>query len=292
MSLQAHLETGVTTLARAWAIDRRDGVTLGFTDHDHDLEFEGIRFRASSGMTARALQQTTGLAVDNTEAVGALSDASITEANIRAGRFDGAALRIWLVNWANTEERRLEFRGSLGEVVRTGAAFRAELRGLGEALTQAGGRVFQSACTAALGDARCGFDVSQPGYRVELPVQAVEDDERLFFPDLAGFAPRWFEKGMIEVQSGRAAKLTGAIKDDRSLPDGRRRITLWQRLGAELAAGDLVSLTAGCDKQPDTCRVKFSNFLNFQGFPHIPGEDWLMAVPRQGGVNDGGSLKR
>lgn len=292
MSLQEHLETGATTLARAWAIDRRDGVTLGFTDHDRDLEFDGIRFRARSGMTARALQQTTGLAVDNTEAVGALSDDSVTEADIRAGRFDGASLRIWLVNWTNVAERRLEFRGSLGEVVRAGSAFRAELRGLSEALTQTGGRVFQSACTAVLGDGRCRFALSTPGYQVEVPVQAVEDDERLFFPDLTGFAPRWFEKGMVEVRSGPAVDLTGAVKDDRSMPDGRRRVTLWQRLGAELRAGDLVRLTAGCDKQPDTCRVKFANFLNFQGFPHIPGEDWMMAVPRQGGLNDGGSLKR
>ena len=86
--LQAHLETGATTLARAWAISRSDGVVLGFTDHDRDLEFDGIRFRANSGLTARALQQSSGLAVDNTEALGALSDAALREADLMAGRYD------------------------------------------------------------------------------------------------------------------------------------------------------------------------------------------------------------
>jgi hypothetical protein len=75
MTLRAHLEGGVTTIARAWAVVRRDGRIFGFTDHDRDLAFEGITFRADTGMSARALAQSTGLAVDNTEGFGALSDA-------------------------------------------------------------------------------------------------------------------------------------------------------------------------------------------------------------------------
>ena len=77
-------------------------------------------FLASTGLTARALQQTTGLSVDNTEALGALSDASVSEADLLAGRFDGAEVRAWLVNWASVEDRVLQFRGTFGEVSRAG----------------------------------------------------------------------------------------------------------------------------------------------------------------------------
>ena len=59
---------------------------LGFTDHDRDIVVDGVTCRADTGMTAKALQQTTGLSVDNSEAVGALSDAAITEGEILAGR--------------------------------------------------------------------------------------------------------------------------------------------------------------------------------------------------------------
>jgi uncharacterized phage protein (TIGR02218 family) len=54
----------------------------------------------------------------------------------------------------------------------------------------------------------------------------------------------------------------------------------------------MVRLEAGCDKRAETCRLKFANFLNFRGFPHLPGEDWLTAVPKAEGANDGGSLGR
>lgn len=291
MSLQEHLETGVTTLAHAWAVVRTDGFTLGFTDHDRDLSFEGIHFSARSGMTARVLQQTTGLAVDNTEAIGALTADSISESDIRAGRYDAASVRIWLVNWTDVNQRRLEFRGTFGEVVRSGSAFRVELRGLSESLSRPGGRLFQRACTSVLGDDCCRVDVSRSEFSSTVSVDEVSSNEFLTFSGLDGFAQGWFEKGFLRCMSGEAMGLTGSIKTDVSLDDGRRKLGLWQKLRATVREGDVVRVVAGCDKQPHTCRNKFANFLNFQGFPHIPGEDWLMAVPRRDGLNDGGRLK-
>ena len=291
MNLHDHLETGVTTVARAWAITRRDGVELGFTDHDRDLVFEGIRFRASGGMTARALQQVTGLGVDNSEATGALQHDSLTEGDIQAGRYDGAELRIWWVNWADVAQRRLRFRGSLGQITRSGGAFRTELLGLSEPLGRSQGRLYQAACGAILGDGQCGVDLSNPALSVEVPPLAVQDGDRLLFPELGSFAPGWFLKGRLQLLEGPGVGLAGLVKGDRRRSDGRE-IVLWERLAIPPEPGMAVRLVAGCDKRPETCRGKFGNFLNFRGFPHIPGEDWLMTVPREGGLNDGGSLKR
>jgi len=47
----------------------------------------------------------------------------------------------------------------------------------------------------------------------------------------------------------------------------------------------------GCDKRFDTCRLKFDNLANFQGFPDLPGDDWVIAYPDAGGANTGGSLR-
>lgn len=289
--LYAHLATGTTTACRAWAVTRRDGVVFGFTDHDRDLAFEGISFRADTGLTARALQQTTGLSVDNSEAIGALSDAAVTEADILAGRFDGAEVRAWLVNWADISDRVLQFRGSFGEISRAGGAFQAELRGLAEVLNQPQGRVYQRTCSAVLGDRECTFNVGQLGYFAEREVEAVVERRVFRFGSFLGFDDRWFERGRLVVLTGLAAGLSGVIKNDR-LAGEAREIELWQALGLDLAPGDMVRFEAGCDKRADSCRVKFNNFLNFRGFPHIPGEDWLTTFPSGSGVNDGGSLGR
>lgn len=287
----AHLATGSTTVCRAWALRRRDGLVLGFTDHDQAFTFEGITFRADSGLTARALQQGTGLAVDNTQAMGALSDAAIGEEDIAAGRFDGAEVMCWQVNWQDVAQREMQFRGTLGEIRRVGGQFEAELRGLAEALNQVQGRVFHRSCAAVLGDGACRFDLDRPGFVVERAAEMVEDRQVFRFAGAGGQAAGWFERGRLVVQSGAAAGLTGLVKRDRQLPGGGREIELWESLRAEIAPGDMLRLEAGCDKRAETCAAKFGNFLNFRGFPHIPGDDWLASFPSSATANDGGRLR-
>lgn len=46
-----------------------------------------------------------------------------------------------------------------------------------------------------------------------------------------------------------------------------------------------------CDKTWTTCREAFGNGVNFQGFPDIPGDDYLTAYPAEGGRHDGGSRR-
>ena len=289
-AFKAHVKTGLTTLCRAWLIDRTDGVQHGFTDHDQDLSFDGYSFAAGTGLSALALQQSTGLSVDNTEAIGAISDLSVTEADIEAGRFDMAEVRCWLVNWADVSQRWLMFRGTIGQLRRSGGAFHAELRGLTELLNRPLGRVYQKPCTAVLGDHSCRFALDTPGFVEELPVDQHHRGQEFIWPDLAGFEPGWFSRGTIEVLSGSAKRLTEVIKQDRG-NETARIIELWQPLRAVVEQGDMLRLQAGCDKRMQTCRLKFNNVLNFQGFPDIPGEDWVMSVPKQTGTNTGGSRR-
>jgi uncharacterized phage protein (TIGR02218 family) len=277
-ALYAHLATGSTSVCRAWKLRRRDGVVMGFTDHDQDLIVDGVTCRADTGLTARALQQTTGLSVDNTEAYGALSAAAINEDDLLAGRFDGAEVRSYLVNWKSPEDFIEQFRGHLGEITRSGGSFRAELRGLSDLLNRPLGLAYTPGCSAVLGDSRCRFDLTQPGYFSDRVVESVEDQRVFQFASFAGFDDRWFEGGRFEVTSGAAAGLVGMIKIDR-LKGSARRIELWQSIGAAIATGDTIRILAGCDKSTVACRTKFANLLNFRGFPHIPGEDWLASYP-------------
>ncbi|TPW06753.1 MAG: hypothetical protein FD125_119 [bacterium] len=46
-----------------------------------------------------------------------------------------------------------------------------------------------------------------------------------------------------------------------------------------------------CDKRWATCVGTFTNGVNFQGFPDIPGDDFLTAAPVDGGRHDGGSRR-
>ena len=282
------MSTGTaTTRARFWRVARRDGVVSGYTDHDRDMSFEGVTFRAGSGLTAGAVERSTGLSVDNAEAAGALSDAGITETDIAAGRYDGAEITVWDADWGDPSDRRITFRGTFGEVARAGGAFRVELRGLSEALNRPRGKVFQPLCQAVLGDGACGVDLSSSQHSCELEVEAAEEGE-LSWSDFPEFDPGRFAHGRAVVLDGLAAGLEAAIRRDVTGEDGTRHIELWSAFGIAPVSGDRIRLEAGCDKRTGTCRKTYGNIVNFRGFPHVPGEDWLTSYPVSSGRNDGG----
>jgi len=273
-ALASALASGVTTLCWCWRIAPRAGAALGFTDHDRDIVFGGTAFEAASGFTASEIRESVGLSVDNLEVESALSSPRLSETALAAGDFDDAEVEIFRVDWTDPGNRVLVRRGSIGEVRRTGSAFAAEVRGLAHELQQTKGRVFQYSCDAELGDPRCGIDLADAAYRAEGSVATALGDRVFATSDLVDFADGWFTRGLLTFTTGDNAGRAVEIKrHKRRSPDAT--LELWQFPGAAIASGDTFVVTAGCDKQHATCLAKFSNIVNYRGFPHMPGNDFL-----------------
>jgi uncharacterized phage protein (TIGR02218 family) len=279
--LQSHLATGTTTLAWCWRITRADNTRFGFTDHDRDLAFDVTVFEAATGFTASEIKDALGLSVDNLEVSSALKSDRLNEDDLAAGLFDDAAVEIWRVNWADTDQRVLMRAGSLGEVRRSGLAFAAEVRGLAHYLNQPKGRLYQSGCDADLGDARCGIDLDNPAFRGTGTVLSAASPRLFTASGLSAFAAGWFARGLVTFTSGANAGRFQEVKRH-TLSGSDASIELWQPMAQPIAAIDTFTISAGCDKQLATCRAKFANAVNFRGFPHMPGPDYVLAVAKPG----------
>jgi uncharacterized phage protein (TIGR02218 family) len=280
-ALQSHLDTGTTTLAWCWRITRADNVRFGFTDHDRDLAFDGTVFEAATGFAASEIKDALGLSVDNLEVSSALKSDRLNEDDLAAGLYDDAAVEIWRVNWQDTEQRVLMRSGSLGEVRRSGAAFTAEVRGLAHYLQQPKGRLYQSGCDADLGDARCGVNLADPAFRGTGTVLTAASERLFTASGLAAYAAGWFTRGLVTFTSGASAGRSQEVKRH-TLAGTTATLELWQPMAMPIAPADLFTVTTGCDKQLATCRSKFANAVNFRGFPHIPGADYVLAVAKPG----------
>ena len=289
--LAAALAGGATTLARAWTLTRADGVRLGFTDHDRALTIDGVLHEPETGLTAEALEQASGLSIDTHSVEGALSSAAIADEDIEHGLYDGAEILFWLVDWTAPETRLLLARGWIGAIRRGAHGFEAEIVGLAEALNQPSGRVFARTCHRRLGDAGCGVDLLAPDFGGSGSVVEVRSGLALTVAGLDAFASRWFDRGALSWTDGANAGSVSHVKAHRRR-DGTVSLTLWQAPGLGVQQGDGFTITAGCDKAFATCRDKFDNILNFGGFPHMPGDDWVTTYPNTGEGHDGGSLFR
>lgn len=210
-AMAAAADAEAATLCTCWILARADGVRLGFTDHDLPLEVEGVACEAASGWTAGAADAELGWTPGQASAAGALSSDALAEADIAAGRYDGARVETWRVDWSDPAARVRLRRETVRRLVRSGAGFTAELEGPLAALRRVVGRAYDRSCDAQLGDARC-----------------------------------------------RATPAPGAA----------------------------------CDKSFATCRDVFANAVNFQGFPDVPGDDFLAVYAGNvTGPADGGSRR-
>src|SRR5581483_1111467 len=215
-ALQDKLDCGATTLCRCWLIARNDGVTQGFTDHDEDVVVGGVTCLAGSGLSGSEATQNLGLAVDGSEFSGALASDTLNEDDLAAGRYDAAAVELWLVDWSEPSLRVLLAKGTLGEVKREGSAFTAELRGLSDALAQETGRLFTTTCSADLGDARCKIDLTSPAFRGSGTVAALTAVSSFTAAGLGAFADGWFTAGKLTFTSGANANLSVEVKTHRA----------------------------------------------------------------------------
>jgi hypothetical protein len=210
--MAVRIESGAATLCHAWVLTTADGAVQGFTDHDRDLTLAGVLCRAASGWTAGAGEVEAGLANGSLAVGGALDSQALTGADIAAGRYDGARVEAWKVDWMRPDLKVRLWAGTIAKVRQDGDRFLADLQGPMAALERVVGRTYGRDCDAVLGDVRCRVD-------------------RAAFPG------------------------------------------------------------PGCDKTWKTCVGIFANGINFQGFPEIPGDDFLTAYPADGGRHDGGSRR-
>lgn len=261
----------LTTVAFCWRIERRDGVTLGYTSHDRSFAIGGLVYRATPGMLPSAIALSDGFDDASLDVRGALSSEAITAADLAAGRWDGAAVSVFMADWRAPNAAPIEIgRGELGDVSIRRNAFEAELRGLAAALD---GRVVEQTspeCRAELGDKRCRIDLAPLTHVAR--IAAVPSDTVLELSPLP--AGLQFRLGRIRwltgANSGLGIELAGCESGVATLRDV-------PHFAPE--SGDLVEIVEGCDKSLETCSGRFANAANFRGEPHLPGMDLLTRYP-------------
>lgn len=288
-----HLESGfaaklaaeTTTLCLCWRLQRSDGEVFGATDHDRALSFGGVTYQPARGLAGAALESGASLAPGRAAAEGALDADFITEPDLAAGLWNGARVDVWRVDWSAPADRVRIWSGRLSEVTQSGAAFAAELVSLKADLERPIGRVFARTCDADVGDARCGVNLSTSARRGEGVVMSA-DGLRIAPSGLGAFSNGWFAGGVLTWTTGANAGQKARVA--RHLPGETASLDLASAPRFAPSPGDAFAVTAGCDKRFATCAAKFANADSFRGFPHMPGNDAVLAGPASDRANDGG----
>lgn len=275
-AFQAELEGVVATLATCWKITRTDGIIMSFTEHDKDLTVSSIVYSAKSGYTGSAIAQAANLAVDNMDLEGLIADAGITAEDIRRGAYNYAAVEVFLVNYNDPDGGKIILRrGLIGELTLRGGVHVTEIRGLAQYLTRIFLEVVMPECLAELYDARC--KVVSTAFENTGTIATIVVDRRSFTVTLDAPArlEGYHNGGLISFTSGDANGKSMEVR----LHGAGDTFTLYLASPWALQVGDTFLVKTGCDKLKATCKDKFSNLINFRGFPEVPGTDKILDYP-------------
>ena len=264
-------EDRLATQAFFWRIERRDGVTLGFTSHDRDLQLDGVALRSAPGIHPAALRLTTDIAGDDAQMDGALTHDAISADDLAAGRFDGAAVDVGTIDWQSGAARVL-FSGSIGETEAGAEGFSAQLRSLKAALEFDPVPRTSPGCRARFCGPGC--NLSPARFTAEAIVTAIDGPaDAVAFAGIAAAdhvfgEVRWLDGAAVGLRHAVIAQGDGMLILDAVIPQG-------------VAPGTRAQLREGCDRTIATCAARFGNAVNFRGEPFLPGNDLVTRYPSQ-----------
>jgi len=284
-AIAAHVANRVTNLRACWRVILRDDTEILGTTSDRDVvittgEWAGV-YLADVNITGTDVKSSSDMSVDNLEVHGALASIDTTidvnAYDVEAGNFDNADVTTFLVNAdAPNSFQRIMRSGWIGNITRADGAYRAELRGLTQALSQTVGRTLGPGCDAELFDARCKLPTT--GRIHTGTVSAIVVPRRTFSVTFTGTAPAsgFLIGGRLTFDSGLNAGFVKEVRED--TPD----IRVFDKTPADIQVGDTFTVREGCPKTLVACRDRFNNILNHRGpMVFAPGDVAIIKVGKR-----------
>jgi uncharacterized phage protein (TIGR02218 family) len=275
-SLPNHLAGSALSVCWCLKVTPTTGSIVGFTSRDSDLStltgHVGVTFKSSTGATASQIEYAGGVHSANLEVDTLIASAGLTEAALLAGVWTGATWELFIVNYNDLTMGDLPMgAGKVGRVKIVGQSATIELNGWNNSALIQIGRPVTPECDADLGDSRCGLNLSaRSEVFTNVAITTATSQSVFRCSSMIGKGSDYFVNGKVLWTTGANSGLPAAMI--KSWNDATGEITLQLAMPYSTSTSDRLTLTRGCQKRLDEdCVTKFSNAVNFRGFPHLPG---------------------
>ncbi len=158
-----HLALETTSLAGCVEIVRQDAQAFYFTELDADLVIDGNTYKAGGSFRRTNIRARSTLQSDGLDLEGIIDSADIAEADLRAGLFDSASVRFFLVNHQDLSLGKILLKkGTLGAIEFGEGGYKVQFRDLADALQTTTGDLIGVTCLVDLGSTKCGERLNPP----------------------------------------------------------------------------------------------------------------------------------
>src|ERR1700752_2377009 len=259
------LAAELLTMNTCTLITRADGTVFAWTDCDQPITIGGHTYLPIDGYAATSNLGKADFLVDNMEVVSFLDSPAITESDVASGKWDYAAVDVFMVNRNAIAHGNYYMRhGWLGQVaIKAPGVYTAEIRGLSQAIQNNLGDLLTPTCRWTLGDvdaygnalpnSHCTVNLST--YKVSgVAVTAVSTNQEFAASSLTQ-AAQYFAFGSLLWATGKNAGIAMDIQGH-----GAGGVILLQLpMIGTIQIGDTFSIVPGCQKRfAQDCVGKFN----------------------------------
>lgn len=274
--ISAALKTAIGngTIATFIKITRQDNISYGYTDHDKEMTFDSLVYVPSPALERISMNLRNNAEVSNQEFLGTW-DINLDEDDLKNGLYDDASIDVFRADWSGgTIDTVITFRGTLGIIQWTDEGFRADIHSSMQQLQKQIGMIYTSKCRHKLFEqinttnvGACTLSDAAFTYNSSVTVNT---SKIKFTAGSIGQPDDWVTNGRLLWTSGLNTGTEYTVKSFKS-----NVYELFLPTVFSINNTDTFTVFAGCDKTFDTCTNKFSNQINFGGFPHIkPEVNW------------------
>lgn len=275
-TISAPLKQGILdgTVCTCVKVTRKDTQVKGFTNHDVTLQIGGVDYLPTPALERIVMNLRSNAEVSNQEFAAAFA-LDLNEDDLANGIYDEAQIEVFKVDWSNPSNGTVDvFNGQLGLVQWSEDGFRADIfndmvkleRQIGVTVTpKCRHNLFGQISDTSVG--ACGLNAAT--FTSTGSISSVTTNQIAFVSSALSptRADGYIENGLLTWTSGNNSGAVSHVKSYQS-----NTISLFLPTTFAMQVGDTFSVVAGCDKNFDTCKNKFSNAVNFGGFNTIRSE--------------------
>lgn len=275
-TISAPLQQGIDngTISTFIKIVRSDATIKGFSNHDKPLTIDSIQYKPTPGLERVIMNLRSNAEVSNQEFGGGWV-VDLNETDLQNGLYDDALITVFRADWSNVSAGTVViFEGSLGMIQWTEDGFKADIHSLMRQLGKKIGISTTAKCRHNLftqaSSTNIGACTLVEGSFTYNTTVVTATSKLKFTIGSIGQPDAWIANGILTWTSGLNSGASYEVKSYVS-----NVVDLFLPTTFIVANGDAFTVTAGCDKNIETCKSKFSNVVNFGGFPHIkPEVNW------------------
>lgn len=254
------------TSALCLRIECTNDTIIRVTRYPVDLVMSNAQvYQTGSGFDFTDYTSSAGFSPSAIDLEGILGFAGVTHDAVASGIFDNARAYLFACDYLNPVEDYEPIVASLlGKATLTDDGYRFEEMGLIDALNQSVGLTYTASCRHRFGSTGCGKALAP--LTVTGTLTSVSSDQ-VIRDSARSEAADYFAYGTLQFTSGANAGLK-PVEVKRHEADGT--LEVFEPFYYVPAIGDAYTLIPGCRKRLSDCRDKWSNVLNFGGFPNMP----------------------